>query len=140
MRDLQYCDKCDHYYKTHCKCASKPETKPTPADDPSGQTLAGAGGDAMESWHSAMNDAGELFSNAPDDRFASRASRVLAWIKANRPATSAGTTGDALPELPEPEGEMKWTRSAGVCIRPEPGYDADQMREYARRAREVGNG
>lgn len=36
-----------------------------------------------------------------------------------------------LPELPEPEGSMKWTRSAGVCINPEPGYTADQMREYA---------
>lgn len=44
-----------------------------------------------------------------------------------------------LPELPEPEGSMTWTRSAGICINPEPGYDADQMRAYALEARRGGS-
>lgn len=107
----------------------------------SGQTLAGAGVLAEIEDH-----AGHV--NWCADKLREHGFRVAAGaldetatlLRRIRPltATSAGATGDALPELPEPEGEMKWTRSAGVCIRPEPGYDADQMREYARRAREVG--
>jgi hypothetical protein len=36
-----------------------------------------------------------------------------------------------LPPLPEAQGSMTWTREAGVCINPEPGYTAEQMRAYA---------
>lgn len=39
-----------------------------------------------------------------------------------------------LPALPEPEGAMKWTRRAGVCINAEPGFDAMQMTAYAEEA------
>lgn len=48
---------------------------------------------AMESWHSAIDDAGELFANAPDERYASRASRLVTWIKANRPTAALRTGG-----------------------------------------------
>jgi hypothetical protein len=44
----------------------------------------------MEGWHAAVNDASELFANATDQRFASRASRVVTWIKANRPNEARG--------------------------------------------------
>jgi hypothetical protein len=49
---------------------------------------------AMEGWHAAVNDASELFANAPDQRFTSRASRVVTWIKANRPNPDARGGGE----------------------------------------------
>jgi hypothetical protein len=51
---------------------------------------------AMEGWHAAFNDASELFANAPDQRFASRASRVVTWIKSNRPHPEARGGGEAV--------------------------------------------
>src|SRR5690606_7829358 len=52
------------------------------------------GGDvAMEAWHAAVNDAGELRSNAPDERYARRAANVESWIKANRPAPPSAPVG-----------------------------------------------
>lgn len=49
--------------------------------------------EAMEAWHSAMNDVGELRANAPDERYASRAARVESWIKANRPEAPSAPVG-----------------------------------------------
>lgn len=40
---------------------------------------------AMEAWHSAVEEAGELYVNAPDSRYANRARRVKAWIVSQRP-------------------------------------------------------
>jgi hypothetical protein len=54
---------------------------------------------AMESWHAAVNDASELFANCDDGRFASRASRVVSWIKANRPKPEARGGGEAVAEV-----------------------------------------
>lgn len=51
--------------------------------------------EAMEAWHSAMNDVGELRANAPDERYASRAARVESWIKANRPEPPSAPVGAA---------------------------------------------
>jgi hypothetical protein len=61
----------------------------------------------MEGWHGAIDDARELFVNAPDARFKSRAERVVSWLKAHRPgahppAPAADGAGE-LPPLPNPQ-------------------------------------
>lgn len=61
---------------------------------PDAEAQAQGGGEvAMEAWHAAVNDAGELRSNAPDERYARRAANVESWIKANRPAPPSAPVG-----------------------------------------------
>jgi hypothetical protein len=58
------------------------------------QPMQQGGGDvAMEAWNAALNDAGELRSNAPDERYARRAANVESWIKSNRPAPPSAPVG-----------------------------------------------
>lgn len=42
---------------------------------------------AMEGWHSAVDAAGELCTNAPDERYRTRAESVRQWIVRNKPTT-----------------------------------------------------
>ena len=66
---------------------------------------------ALEAWHLALNDAGELRSNAPDIRYQQRAARVEAWILGHRPAPPpaslnepSGDSGQLPDDAPFPEG------------------------------------
>lgn len=82
-------DGCRYVFATH----------PAPGDTNSGEGRAVADhATAMEEWHWAVNDASELFSNASDERFARRASRVVTWIKANRPHPAPGDTAAQVEE------------------------------------------
>lgn len=45
----------------------------------------GARGEAYEAWHTAVESAGELLTNAPDDRYRTRAKQVRDWIESHRP-------------------------------------------------------
>src|SRR5690606_8390375 len=72
--------------------------------DTAPQPMQQGGGEvAMEAWNAALNDAGELRSNAPDERYARRAANVESWIKANRPAPPSAPVGveDIAVELEE---------------------------------------
>jgi hypothetical protein len=80
----------------------------------------------MEGWHGAIDDARELFVNAPDARFKSRAERVVSWLKAHRPvahppAPAADGAGE-LPPLPNP-----WQCETRICPALLTG---EQMRNY----------
>lgn len=40
----------------------------------------------FEGWNSVLIDAGEIFANSTDQRIVSRASRIVTWLKAHKPA------------------------------------------------------
>lgn len=47
--------------------------------------------DAYEGWSSALNDASELAVNSKYQMIVSRASRIVTWLKANRPTATPAT-------------------------------------------------
>lgn len=48
---------------------------------------------AMEGWHAALENTRDLIVNAPDDRYAKRATAVMTWILAQRPTPAATPEG-----------------------------------------------
>jgi hypothetical protein len=56
---------------------------------------------AMEGWHSAVDAAGELCTNAPDERYRTRAESVRQWIVRNKPTTPPASVDVRLRELVE---------------------------------------
>lgn len=83
---------------------------------------------AMEAWFTAIDDADELFVNAPDERFASRAARVSAFLKLRRPTSPAHTSEarDARYFADGPEGHF-YAETADFANRliVAAGYDRD---------------
>jgi hypothetical protein len=44
---------------------------------------------AMEGWYSALEDAWELVTNAPDERYEKRARAVVGWIATHCPTPTS---------------------------------------------------
>jgi hypothetical protein len=77
------------------------------------QAAGSAPGEAQrEAWQSAVNDAGEIFTNADTanrDAIRSRASRVVTWLKANPP--SAGSVAS-----PAVQAWPKWVQDECLTV------------------------